>query len=125
MPVATSVPRSFDRRIALAGDAAPEPHDLGLGDEPLADALTQVVHAQIDRAEMGEAPHDLGRRLVRVALGDGPHDRETAGDVEHGRDHPAVQASVQEVTDELGTHVEADAHPLALERLDAKAEKSR
>ena len=76
------------------GDARAEAQHLGRQRERGADGRPQVVDAQVDRAEPGEAVHALRRRLVHVARADRGDDRQAGHGVERGADHAAVQALV-------------------------------
>ena len=105
------------------GDAAAEASDLGAGDEVSAQAWAEVVDAQIDGADAGEALEDLGGGFVGVLAGDGQGEGEACGCVEGGGDDAAVEAAVEEVADEFGAHVQAQARVVGVEGIDLEAEE--
>src|SRR5450830_1654023 len=87
--------------------------------EEFADGGAQVVDAQVDGAQLAKALESLHRGLVHVAGTDGRHHGQR---IQAGGDHPAVQAVVAEVADQLVLHVDARAHRVGLERGDLQAE---
>jgi len=109
--------------VAISTPSSPaQARHLGAGFEVLADALAQEVHAQVDRAHAREALQHLFGGVGGVLVGDGGHQREARGGVQHGADHAAVQPAVEEVAHQLGAHVEAQRRRGRCERLQAQAQ---
>ena len=104
-------------------DARAEAEDLAAQREAFADGGTQVVDAQVDRAELAEAAQPLERRLVHVACADRRHHREPGHGVERGADDAAVQPLVQVVADQLRPHLEVAADAGGREGVDAQADE--
>ncbi len=86
--------------------------------EMLADARSQVIDPQIDRADPGETRQALRHRLVHVARAQCGHHRQTRHRIETGADHAAVKPVVGEVPDQFAPHVDAPADELRRDRGD-------
>lgn len=85
-------------------------------------APAQVVHTQVDGAELGETLQTLHRRLVHVARADGRHHGQAAHGVQPRADHAAVDALVAVMPDELGFHRNTRRHALGRDLSDLQAQ---
>src|SRR5690606_3334640 len=110
------------QRHLRRSDPTAEPGDLRRGVEPFAEPLAEEIDAQVDRSHPRKAMHDLLGGLVAVLVGNRAHQREPGSGVEHRRRHAAVQATIEEVADQLGAHVEAHPWLERVERLDHEAQ---
>ena len=106
---------------ARARHARAQAHDFGAQFKELADAGAQVVDAQVDGAELGEAVQALLGRFVHVTRADGGHAGQAAHGVEPGADHAAVDAVIAVVAHELVPHVDARGDAFGFEAGDLQA----
>ena len=107
---------------ARAGHPRAQPQHLGPQLELLADRGAQVVDAQVDGAQLGEALQPLQWRLLEVARADRGHHRQAAHRVQPGADHAAVQSLVGEVADQLGPHLDVPGDALGRHDVDLQAQ---
>ena len=87
-----------------------------------ANAGAQVVHPQINGAQLGKPVQALLRRLVHVARTDGRHHGQSPHGVQPGADDTPVDTVVGVVANQLGAHVDTCAHPLGQHAGDLQAQ---
>jgi hypothetical protein len=74
------------------------------------DARTQVVHPQVDGAQLGKTLQALGGGFVHVLGRQRSHDGRAADGVQHGADDTPMDAVVGKVPHQLRPHVDAGLH---------------
>src|SRR4051812_44567281 len=100
-------------------DTVAEPHHASGRDEIAAAAGAQEIDMQVDGADARK----MAVLRVLAALPEyGEMDREAGRDVEHGRDHAAVQDLPPRVADQVRAHVETQLRGGRIERLDFQPE---
>ena len=107
---------------ASTGHAGAQTQHFGAQFEVVADAGAQVVDAQVDGAELGEAVQALLGRLVHVAGTDGGHDGQAAHGVQPGADDAAVHPVVAEVPHQFAAHVDAGGDMVRVQAGDLQAQ---
>jgi hypothetical protein len=106
---------------ARAGHARPQAQHLGPQLKVLTDARAQIVHPQIDRAELGKAVQALLRGFIHVPRANRRHHRQAAHRVQPRADNAAVNAVVGGVAYQFVPHVDARRHAIRPERGDLQA----
>ncbi len=82
----------------------------------------QVVGTKVNGADPAKAVGYLVSRFVSKLFCNAHNDRETGCGVERGSDNAAMQAAVDEVTNQVGAHVEAERRGRRIERAELEVE---
>lgn len=111
------------QRHLHGGDAASESGNPAGSCKFFANALAQVIGPQIDGADPAETVDYLFCRFAVELFGDTDRYGESADGVERRRDHAAVQAAMQVMTDQVGPHLEAKRRRFRVEGCNLQAEQ--